>query len=660
MPDPVAFESRAARIAGAIESKVKKMRAVTPLSLPDRNSPLVKDYVDKIEGTYDVSRARVDTDNAIDLLYIAYNTTPQEEGAIRVKISGIMDKLIVAQGDSERTMGDAMRTADNVVSLLNAAFPDWLDAKEAGAADSIKAFAEKDLRELANDIKAKATAIKVKLLAVAATYDQIIADTAAASQDSEKALGSRLKDQQVIQKEIAEAQADRDQVDSLVKDLQEEARKFEAKARDYESRANTAEQRAFIMQIVKIGAQVLSAAIPPIAMIAGAAATGGTSLIAGAALGAAAPKPSEPAKPDATAEVIKTKTEISEKKKELDLAEKKTAESKEKVEGLRKDLQKAQEADGKPAETDPAKETVTQPGDGQEVKALKERLTTAKTELASDEKKYQTLLGALSGLQASLSALASGLGELSQEQKDQAAGLREAQMRMLDKAEAYEKERREQAAKLVKINALLKGKRTQEETIQLAVKSLNISISALKRTKEIIEEIAFFFKSFADFMEQVGEEANSRLELIDKVAASSTIGKNRLELLVRSTDEFFICQSGEWHAAWLVSETFNASFAGGRKKLNELSGNYITGDQLAAYLQKAAVQLKQIADARQAAAQARLVDLEHYRKILRDDATAVISRPPDPRRVQREVQDARASRCHRSRASSMNRDGETP
>ncbi len=621
MPDPVAFESRAARIADAIEAKVQKLRTETPLVLPDRGSPLVKDYVNKIEGTYDVSRARVDTDNAIDLLYIAYNTTPQEEGAIRVKISGIMDKLIVAQGDSDRTMGDAMRAADNVLSLLKAAFPDWLDAKETGTADAIKRFAEQDLRELAQDIKAKATAIKVKLLAVAASYDQIIADTAAASQESEKALGGRLKDQQLIQKEIAEAQADRDQVDSLVKDLQDEAKKFEAKARDYESRANTAEQRAFIMQIVKIGAQVLSAAIPPLAMIAGAAATGGTSLIAGAALGAAAPKPSEPAKPDSTAEVIKTKTEISEKKKELDLAEKKTAESKEKVEGLRKDLQKAQEAEGKSAETNPAKETVVQPGDGQEVKALKERLTTAKTELASDEKKYQTLLGALSGLQASLSALASGLGELSQEQKDQAAGLREAQMRMLDKAEAYEKERREQAAKLVKINALLKGKRTQEETIQLAVKSLNISISALKRTKEIIEEVAFLFKSFADFMEQVSEEAHARLELIDKVAEKSTIAKHRLELLVCSTDEFFICQSGEWNAAWVVSETFSASFAVGWKKLNELSGSYITGDKLSDYLQTASIRLKEIADARQAAAKARLIDLDHYRKILRADST---------------------------------------
>ena len=63
------------------------------------------------------------------------------------------------------------------------------------------------------------------------------------------------------------------------------------------------------------------------------------------------------------------------------------------------------------------------------------------------------------------------------------------QMNMLDKADQYEKERRTQSAELVKISALLKGQRSQQETIQLAIKSLNLSLSALKRTKEIVEEM---------------------------------------------------------------------------------------------------------------------------------------------------------------------------
>ena len=617
------FESRAAQISKTIESEVAKIRSSDPLRLPGRDSQIARSYVQKIEGTYNVARAKTDTDNAIDLLYIAYNTTPQEEGEIRVKISAIMDKLIEAQGDSERTMAEAMRTAQNVLSALGNVLPDWLDTKDEKDPAAIKAFVGKDLLDLATDIKARATAIRTKLLVIAGAYGRIIVETTAAAEISEKALGGRLRDQQAILKEIDEAKADRDQIDSLVKDLKEEVEKFEKRARQYEERANSAEQRAFIMQIVKIGAQVVSAALPAIAMAVGAGATGGTSLIAASVLNTASAgaKGDGAAKPDSTAETIRTRTDISQKKKELEAAEKKTAASKEKVTVLRKDLKKAQEAADKPVEADTPKETVEKADDGEEVKGIKGRLKEAKTELDEDQKKSQALIGVLAGLQASLNALAQGLGELSQEQKDEAAGLREIQMKMLDKAEAYEKERREQAAKLVRINALLRGHLSQEETIKLAIKSLNISLSALKRTKEIVEEIAFFFKSFADFMDQVAEEAQLEITLFENVASKPVLGKNRLEQLIQSTDDFFIRQSGEWNAVHAVSDTFNRSFSDGRSKLTRLSGRYITGDELTTYLQGAAVLLKKIADEREDAAKARLIDLEQYRKMLREDAT---------------------------------------
>lgn len=625
MPDPVVLESRTAQIASNIEKEVARYRTTTPLQLPQPGSAIVKDYVRKIEGTYDVRRAKTDTDNAVDLLYIAYNTTPQEEGAIRVKIGRIMDQLIEAQGASERTMADAMRTAENVVTSIKNTLPDWQDAKESGDPARIKAFIADDLLELAGDIKRRALGLKEQLLTIAASYDAIIAETAAASAISETALSGRLADQQALLKEIAEAQAERDQIDALVADLKEEVRRFEAKARQYEERATTAEQRAFVMQIVKIGAQVVGAALPPIAMAAGAAATGGASVIAASTLGALAPpspsKGDETPKPDTTAETIKTKGEIAQKKKELELADKKVAESKEKVEGLRKDLKAAQETGQKTVEVGTAKETVVQGDDGEEVKAIKERLKEAKQTLAGDEQNSQALQAALAGLQASLSALAQGLGELTQEQKDEAASLREIQMRMLDKAEAYERERREQAAKLVKINALLKGRLEREDIVKLAVKSLNISLAALKRTKEIVEEIAFFFKSFADFMEQVAEEARTEIALIESVSARTTLGRNRLEQLVASTDELFIRQTGEWRAVHVVADTFNQSFAAGRTRANKLNGTYIQGDELKAYLARAAEQLREISDAREAAARARLVDLELYRRQLRDTDT---------------------------------------
>jgi len=624
MTDTAAFESRAAQIDKSIDGEVAKLRAAKPLVLPTHDSAITKGYVRKIEGTYNVERAKIDTDNAIDLLYIAYNTTPQEEGEIRVKISAIMDKLIDAQSDSTRALASAMTTAKNIITELTNTLPDWQDAKDDDdAAKEIKAFVGKDLLKLATGIQRRASEVEAKLSQIAKTYDQIIKDTTTASDASEKALASRLADQAAIRAEIEEAEAESARLESLVADLKESFKSFEAKAKAYETRAETAEQRAFIMQIVKIGAQVLSSAMPAIAMALGAGATGGASVIAAGAMSTLKQATGDGKKPDSdadtTTKVIATKTEISKKKKEYEVAEKKVLASKDKVDGLRKDLKKAQDAAAKPVEVGTPKETEENPADGAEINGVKGRLKDAKKKLDEDEAETSKLADALTGLQAGLKALADGLGELSKEQKDEAAGLRELQMKMLDKAEAYEKERRDQAANLVKINALLKGKLSKEETIKLAIKSLNISISALKRTKEIVEEIAFFFKSFADFMHQVAEEAKIQIGLSESAAASDGLKKSRLASTIETTDGFFLRQVAEWHAAAIVSEHFNSSFKDGHTKLNKLRGTYLTGDELGAYLIEAAVRLREIADARDAAAKARLADLAAYRKQLRDD-----------------------------------------
>ncbi len=626
MPDAVPFENKAEKVAKAIDAEVAKLRAVKPLELPETDAAIVGHYVAKIEGRYDVRRAKTDTDNAIDLLYIAYNTTPQEEGQTRVEIEQIMDRLLRAQRTSKGVMSEAVDAAGDVITFLDMALPAWLDAKEDGDVAGIKGFLTQDLLATATDIKQKANEVREALSKIATTYDGIITDTATAARNSQQVLAGRLSDQKAVLAEISEAEADRDQMESLVKDLQDEVRKFEAKARAYEQRATTAEERAFVMQIIKVGAQVVAAALPPIAMALGAGATGGGSVIAAATMKSItqAGKPEEKPKTetDNTDQVLKTKGEIAGKKAALVLAEQKVADSKDKVADLRQDLTKAQQKEGKPAEAGSAKETVEQPEDSEVVKGVKGRLKDAKQTLTEDESKVVALVGALSGLQASLNALAQGLGELSQEQKDEAAGLREIQMKMLDKAEAYERERREQAAKLVRINALLKGRLSREETIKLTIKSLNVSISALKRTKEIIEEIACFFDSFVQFMKRVTEEARIEITVVEGLLKQQTFGKASLERIVRSTDEFFIRQTGEWRAVGVVSEAFNKSFTDGFTKLNGLQGHYVTGDQLTAYLAEAAALLTKISTERQAAAKARLLDLDDYRKVLRDDAAA--------------------------------------
>lgn len=599
MSDPAIFESREVKINKDIESEVINIRSNAEFALPKSDAEIVHCFVQKIEGSYDVDRAKKDTDNAIDLLYIAYNTTPQEEGDIRVKISAIMDQLILSQQKSERTMKEASRVANNILHTLSDIFPDWCDVKEGKDSKEIKGFVVKDLFKLANEIKEKALGVQKALNAIADTYDTIIKDTVAATSTSEKALSARLKEKAAIEKEINEANAERERLESLVKDLQDEVAKFEKKARDYESRAETAEERAFVMSIVRVGAQMVSAAMPAVAMALGGAATGGTSIIAASTLNTVKQVVGDKeggTTEDGTAELIETKKKISKKQAEMTASEKKKEELNKKIKKL--------EAEKKDAEATSSAE----------VKVIDERIKAAKAELEAETKKYSEIGAALAALKASLDALDKNLGKLTDEQQQQAASLREMQMKMLDKVEAYEKEKRGQTAELVKIKALLKGKRSEEETIQLAIKSLNLSVSALKRMKEIVEEIAFFFKSFADFMGQVSDEATQQVKNIESVAEMETLRKNRLERLIESTDEFFIKQSGEWNAVTIVSDKFTRNFADGWSKLNKLNGTYIKGDELDAYLQTASAKLTAIVTEREAAADRKIADLEGYRK----------------------------------------------
>ena len=212
--------------------------------------------------------------------------------------------------------------------------------------------------------------------------------------------------------------------------------------------------------------------------------------------------------------------------------------------------------------------------------------------------------------------MSKGLREMSKDQKDQAASLREIQMTMLDKAEVYEKERRTQSAELTKIIALLAGKRTEQETIQLAIKSLNISVGALKKTKEIVVEIAAFM-SFAAFMKHVADEADTQIKLLNK----DKWGGHAVTKLINLSDAFFVTQTAEWLATEIVTEQFLANFQAGWTKLNKLMGKYITGDELNAYLKQAADLLQKIDDERAQELTARIVDLDAARKTLRGDAT---------------------------------------
>ena len=69
-----------------------------------------------------------------------------------------------------------------------------------------------------------------------------------------------------------------------------------------------------------------------------------------------------------------------------------------------------------------------------------------------------------------------------------------------------------------------------------------------------------------------------------------------------------------------VAGLFNQSFADGWSQLNKLSGTYLHGAELTAYLQEAGNRLTAISQERQKNADARIADLDVYRKALEREA----------------------------------------
>lgn len=595
-----------------IDARVEEILKGKPVTLPGAGHPLVEDYIRKIEGKYDVSRSKEDTDNAIDLLYIAYNTTPQEEGQIRVGIDQLMTRLIAAQQQSELKMRGAVIDSGRILKSLRDLFGDWEEARDSEDSQDLKDFIGKDLFDLAKKIKSCAERISGDLTKIAETYDGIIDDTTKATSQGEQALATRLKNKKDIEDEIRKSNADRDRLESLVKDLRDSIAKYENKANEYKSRAETAEERAFIMSIVRVGAQMISSMTPAIAAginaaITGgtAAATGGTSLIAASAVGTARQMiNSETATTDNdnTAQVIKTKEDIADKRAEKATAEREKA-------GLEK---KAKELADEKAKIEGGEKTDTEIKDAK-LAAIDKRIKANEAEIKEKDSKISAAITALNALDASLKSLDENMGKMSEKQEQQGTDLRSLQMKMLEKVEAYETEKRTQDAELVKINALLKGQRTEEETIQLAIKSLNLSLKALKRVREIIVEISFFFKSFADFMQQIMETSANYSETIQKAIEGNGLKKSCTEKIKRITDDFFITQTAEWQAVEVVSTKFVDNFKDGWSKLNKLSGTYLTGDELKSYLDVAAGKIDDIAFKRQQAATAKLAELNQYR-----------------------------------------------
>lgn len=590
MTNTIPFVSKSARLADAIAEHVKQARAQQPLQLPGIDAEIVNRYVEQIEGSYDTARAKTDTDHAIELLYIAYNTTPQVQGKIRNAISDIMSKLINAQQASQVTITDAVTVAEDIGTRLCNDLPEWTDIKESESTGEIKAFIANDLLALAKFIETKALYIKDNLLIIVKDYDVIIAETEAVTKDSQSLLGTTLEANAKLAAEMRASQARSEALEALVDDMRKQVEQFQKLADDYQNQAQSAEQKSSWGALLQGLLEVVGVVMPIVALVSG---VGAPAIAASVVVGSVSQR---------VASNQETATAISmrEDQSRLQVEQKALQET---LEGQRKNVQSLQDEQAQ----------ATGQSD-EEASGLQARLGKAQEALNETLAKTAKLEDSMAELQNALGQLETHAGTLSEQQASKAKDLRQLQLEMVSKAEAYETKRSEHGAELTSLKVLLAGQRDEQETNELAIRSLGLSMSALKRTREIVEEVSQFFQSFSSFMQRVSNDANAQVESYEKVAQSETLRRHKREQVFASTDAFFIEQAAQWLAVGKVCEVFAQTFADGWSKLNELNGTYITGEQLDDYLSTAATKLGEIMQTREDMKARRLSDLDSYRK----------------------------------------------
>ena len=599
-------------INNRIDTTIETIMGSKSITLPSRNHQLVNEYINKIENKYDVSRSKEDTDNAINLLYIAYNTTPQEEGDIRVIIDQLMVRLIKLQGNSEQQMRRATTDARSIVKTLNEYFVDWKNVLDQQDNKELTNFIKEDLIDLAKDIHKRADRISNELMEIANIYNEIIVDTTKVTNQSEKALSTRLINKQMIEDEITKNNAERDKLQSLVTSLEEDIKKYEKVANEYKKQAETAEERAFIMSIVHVGAQIISSLIPAISAGLTSSATGGASLIAASSAGTEQQlvnSESASTDNDKTAKAIQTKKNIADKQAEIAKNEREKQELEKNAEELK--VQKENMQGNKDTNSDTK---------AAQLEALEKRINDNLGNINAKKTLIDNANTTLNALKESLKSLSDNMEQMSNKQEGQARSLRDLQNSMLNRIEEYEKEKRTQAAELVKINALLTGKKSQDEIIKLAIMSLNLSLKALKRMREIIIEISHFFHCFAAFMQQVMENSSNQEKSMQKALdINNQLTMRHADRIKRTTNEFFITQTAEWQAIEFVSTKFADNFKEGWSTMNKLCGKYLTGEDLTDdYYKKVSEVIENISTRGQNDANAKLGQLQRYRDKISD------------------------------------------
>lgn len=607
MSEPKAQKSRLVMLNNSIDYESNSIAKIDPLALPLPESKLTQLYIEKIKNTYNISRVPQDTSAAIDLLYISYNATPQEESEIRNKITDIINDLEKALDDASLAMLGAASGANRVLNRIKESFPDWLiDRKpdsKTGLLDlkKTKEYYKDDFVAIAKAINKEATKLADELKKVSKQYDDIINKINDTTKLSETVLGKRIKDEKQLKKDLISMKSDQAALEVSISVLKGYVEKYNKLSESFEKQATRAEDRAFVLSLVQIGAQAIAAAIPPIAAAATASSTGGASVIAAGALNASTHGEKDSAtNADDHGEIQKTH-DIMDKEKELNVVGAEIKELNKRIAELESDLNK---------EKDDAKNP-------QSISNIESEISKKKDILEKKKKARTTLTTSIAALHDALKATDEKMSKFIENTKSTASSLRELQMKMLDKAEEYEKDRMKQNSELTKINVLLKGKLDEQDTLQLTVRSLNLSIVAIHRAKQIIDEISVFFQNFVLFIQSQIDDNSRTLEYFEESLAKENIRESRLENLKLNADIFFIKRQAEWLAISVVAEIVESSFSTNSKQLKALQGNYLHDKDLTIFLESAAQRIEKIVADQNKKSDAKILDLDESRKEIR-------------------------------------------
>lgn len=558
--------------------------------LPKRNSDLVRLYQQKAARNYDVDRSKNDIENAVELLSIAYSATPQKAGEVRVKIADIHQKVLKSQEEAERMMKKVASDAENISEELIDAFSDLQDFDD----EDKKAYIVEDFSELVEKIEKKASTIYTGLMEVAGSFDNISKETLEVSKVSQLLLGDEMKEREKVEQAIRGYESQQASLEKLLDNLRQSIKKYNDLATNMEAKADTAEKRAFITGLIQIGAQALASVAGTVAMSLGGPASMATRVATSTFLRDGTKQEntgggSNDAKSDVDPAKLETeRAGINLKKEE---AETKVKRLEEEMAELTTQIEKLKKNNA-------------------DLQTEKVELEDLQTKWERKKQERERVDEKLKELQTQLGALAKTASDFRGEERDTAKSFRQLQVDFLNKAENYEAEKMKQEAELIRIKSLLGSQSTVKNSIELTIETLILSVKALQQVKSILEEVAAFFKNFAEFLQGVSKQAQQQSEKISKATSKERFWKG----VLKGIDEFMISQCAEWYATENIANRFVDAFNSGWEMMNNLSGKYLDEQELKVYIRTAGNRIQEIAKSREAASSAKITDINKYRQ----------------------------------------------